>query len=406
MNPNDFLESAPGRVIKTNQGYWAFVPNRLPPELAWPAALVTLHSEADRELARLSQAGRDFPHPHILTRPFIRNEAAISSRIEGTQSTLEDLYSYEAAQMSFLEPTSDAREVFNYVRALDYGLERVKTLPISLRLIREVHAKLMEGVRGEIMTPGEFRRSQSWIGPAGCTLETVTFVPPPVEEMHIALDALEKYIHAPSDLPALTRIGLIHYQFEAIHPFLDGNGRVGRLLISLLLCQWGLLPRPLLYLSAYFERSRSEYYERLLSVSQRGDWEGWLRFFITGVRDQSLEAAVLVQNLQQLRERYCTQLAGRRSTPRLVDVVDFLIGNPIFTMRGLQIGLSLADFKTAKRYVDVLEDAGILREVTGRKRNRLYRADEVLNAIQKPAEFMEFDSTNSDETVDLGNTKT
>ncbi len=276
MNPSDFLKSAPGRPVKTSRGYWAFLVNPLPPELAWSDVLVTLHSEAERELARLALAGSDFPHSHILARPFIRNEAVISSRIEGTRATLDDLYLYEADQLSFLERGSDAREVYNYVRALDHGLERVKTLPISLRLIRELHAKLMDGVRGEIMTPGEFRRSQNWIGPAGCTLETAPYVPPPVEEMHIALDALEKFFHAQSDLPQLTRLGLIHYQFEAIHPFLDGNGRLGRLLISLLLCQWELLPRPLLYLSAYFERNRSDYYDRLLAVSRRGDWEGWL----------------------------------------------------------------------------------------------------------------------------------
>jgi Fic family protein len=387
MNLIDFLKSAPGRLVKTSQRTWAFIVNPLPPELAWSGGLVTLHSEAERELARLALAGGDFPHPYIMTRAFIRNEAVISSRIEGTLATLEDLYSYETKQMSFLEPASDAREVFNYVRALDHGLERVKTLPISLRLIRELHAQLMEGVRGEIMTPGEFRRSQNWIGPAGCSLETATYVPPPVEEMHAALNALEKFIHAPSDLPALTRLGLIHYQFEAIHPFLDGNGRVGRLLISLLLCQWGLLPRPVLYLSAYFERNRSEYYERLLAVSQRGEWEGWLRFFLTGVRDQSREAAIRVQNLQQLRARYRRQLTSRRSTVRLSEAVDFLIGNPIFTVRGLQTGMSLTDFKTAQRYVDVLEETGILREVTGRKRNRLYRADEVFELIKNPLEL-------------------
>lgn len=383
MRPNDFLHSAPGRLVKTRQGYWAFYANPLPPELAWSDALVSLHSEAERELTCLGLAGRDFPHPHILRRPFVRNEAVISSRIEGTHATLEDLYAYEAAQMSFLEPTSDAREVFNYVRALDYGLERVKTLPISLRLIRELHAKLMEGVPGEIMTPGEFRRSQNWIGPAGCTLDAATYVPPPVDEMHAALDALEKFIHAPSNLPALTRIALVHYQFEAIHPFLDGNGRVGRLLVTLLLCQWGLLPSPLLYLSAFFERYRSNYYEHLLSVSQRGDWEGWLRFFLTGVCDQSREATLLVENLHTLREQYLAKFAGRRSARRLTEAVDFLIGNPILTVRGLQTGLRLNDFKTVQRYVDDLQKAGILREVTGRKRNRLYQADEVLIAIQK-----------------------
>ena len=383
MKPNEYLKSAAGRLIKTSQGYWAFLPNPLPPELTWSGSLVSLLAEAERELARLGLAGRGFPHPHILTRPFVRNEAVLSSRIEGTRATLEDLYSYEAVQMSFLEPTSDAREVFNYVRALDYGLARVKSLPISLRLLRELHGILMEGVRGEIMTPGEFRRSQNWIGPAGCTLETATFVPPPVDEMRASLGALEKFIHASTDLPTLARIALVHYQFEAIHPFLDGNGRVGRLLISLLFCQWDLLPSPLLYLSAFFERNRREYYERLLAVSQRGEWESWLRFFLTGVREQSREAGLRIENLQQLRNRYRAQLANRRSARRLAEVVDFLIGNPIFTVRGLQAGLGLTDFKTAQRYVNDLVKAEILREVTSRKRNRLYRADEVFSAIQK-----------------------
>lgn len=383
MKPIDYLNSAAGQLIKISQGYWAFLPDPLPPKLAWSSSLVSLLSEAERELARLALPGKDFPYPHILTRPFVRNEAVISSRIEGTRATLEDLYSYEAGQISFLEPNSDAREVYNYVKALDYGLERVKSLPVSLRLIRELHEVLMQGVRGEIMMPGEFRRGQNWIGSAGCTLETAAYVPPPVDKMHESLQALENFIHASSDLPTLTRIALIHYQFEAIHPFLDGNGRLGRLLVSMLLCQWDLLPGPLLYLSAFFQQNRGRYYESLLAVSQRGDWDGWLRFFLTGVREQSQDAALRVENLQQLRNRYRAQMAGRRSAARLGEVVDFLIGNPIFTVRGLQAGLGLTDFKTAQRYINDLKQAGILREVTKRKRNRLYRADEVFEAIRK-----------------------
>ena len=193
----------------------------------------------------------------------------MSSRIEGTCASLDDVYQYEADQLSFLEPNSDVREVHNYVTALDYGITRLNSLPVSLRLIRELHARLMEGVRGDMWTPGEFRQSQNWIGAAGSTLETATYVPPPVEEMTAALGQLERFVHDPSDLPHVVRAGLIHYQFEAIHPFLDGNGRVGRLLISLLLCQWKLLPQPLLYLSGFFEKNRSEYYNLLLAVSQR-----------------------------------------------------------------------------------------------------------------------------------------
>ena len=384
MNPEDFHDPSTGQVIRTPFGYWAFIPTPLPPHITWPVGLVSLLTEAERALADLSWTGSNFPEPHIMVRSFIRREAVLSSRIEGTRASLADVYTYEADQLTFLEPGSDAREVYNYVCALDYGLERVKTLPISLRLIRELHQHLMEGVRGDVWTPGEFRRSQNWIGSAGSTLETAVYIPPPVDEMNIALGQLEMFIHAPSDLPALARVGLIHYQFEAIHPFLDGNGRVGRLLIPLLFCQWELLSQPLLYLSAYFERFRSEYYDRLLEISQYGDWQGWQTFFLTGVRDQAREASGRIQALQKLRQRYHDLLAGQRAAPRLVKVVDFLLGHPIVTVRQVQNRLGLSDYKVAQRYVDKLAQAGLLREVTGQARNRLFRADEILQAIEGP----------------------
>lgn len=382
MNPHDFRDPSTGKSIRTPGGYWAFIPAPLPPELTWPAGLVSLLGEAERALARLAAIGAAFPEPYALVRPFIRHEAVLSSRIEGTRASLSDVYAYEAEQLSFLEPSSDAHEVHNYVRALDYGLERLQTLPVSLRLIRELHERLMEGVRGGTLTPGEFRRSQNLIGRPGATLETATYVPPPVDEMHAALDLMEKFIHAPSDLSLLVRIALIHYQFEAIHPFLDGNGQVGRLLIALLLCQWGLLPQPLLYLSAYFERNHLEYYDRLLAVSQRGEWGVWLRFFLTGMRDQALEAAGRVKALQDLRARHRDLLASQRDASRLGQVLVFLLGHPIVTVRQVQAGLGLGDYKTVQRYVEKLERIGILREVTGQRRNRLYRADEILEVIE------------------------
>jgi Fic family protein len=386
MDPKDFHEPSAGKAIRTLGGYWAFIPASLPPQIEWSAGLVSLHAEAERALASLSWTGGNFPESHIMVKSFIRREAVLSSRIEGTRASLTDVYTYEAVQLLFLEPDSDAREVYNYVRALDYGLKRVATLPISLRLIRELHQRLLEGVRGEILTPGEFRRTPNWIGPAGSTLETAPFVPPPVDEMNAALGEVEKFIHVPSDLPPLTRIGLIHYQFEAIHPFLDGNGRVGRLLMSLLLCQWGLLSQPLLYLSAFLERRRSEYYKRLLAISQAGDWEGWLRFFLIGVRDQAVDATRCIQALQALRQRYYERLTGQRDAPRLRKVFDFLLGHPIATVRQVQSGLGLSDYKMAQRYVDKLAQSGLLREVTGHARNRLYYADEILKVIQEPVE--------------------
>ena len=307
----------------------------------------------------------------------------MSSRIEGTQATLEEIYQYEAG-ITVTQPRSDAKEVHNYVSALDHGIARLSTLPVSLRLIRELHQRLMEGVRGAIWTPGEFRRSQNWIGPAGSTLESAPYVPPPVEEMTEGLNQLERYIHESSDIPPIARVGLIHYQFEAIHPFLDGNGRVGRLLIALLLCQWELLPQPLLYLSNFFERHRSEYYVRLLAISQQGKWEDWLTFFLTGVRDQSREATIRIQKIQILREVYYKKFAGERKAAQLQQLADFLIGHPIVTTSQVQSALELGDFKTAQRYIVKLQDSGILTEITGKSRYRLFRANEILEAIEKP----------------------
>jgi Fic family protein len=309
----------------------------------------------------------------------------LSSRIEGTQASLSELYAYEAVQLALFEPTPDVREVYNYVRALEHGLERLSTLPLSLRLIREVHATLMEGVRGERQTPGEFRHGQNWIGPVGCTPENAPYVTPPVPEMMDALDAFERFLHAPSMVPPLVSLGLIHYQFEAIHPFLDGNGRIGRLLITLLLCAWDLLPEPLLYLSAYFEAQRQTYYDLLLTVSQRGHWEDWLVFFLHGVALQSRDAVVRVGRLQDLRERYRDQLQGARIPARLSQVVDLLLAQPVLTVRQVESAVGV-NFTTAQRYVDQLVDLGMLRESTGQARNRVYRAEEVLRAIEEPLE--------------------
>ncbi len=383
VNPQDFTSPTAGQAIRSPKGYWAFIPAHLPPALNWTAGLVSLAGEAERALAELSTVGKSFPAPHVLTSSFIRQEAVMSSRIEGTQATLEEIYQYEAG-VPATRPKSDAREVHNYVSALDHGIARLSALPVSLRLIRELHEHLMKGVRGDLWTPGEFRRSQNWIGPAGSTLKSASYVPPPVDEMLESLNQLERYIHAPSDIPPIARVGLIHYQFEAIHPFLDGNGRVGRLLIVLLLCQWELLPQPLLYLSHYFERHRSEYYARLLGVSQQGKWEEWLTFFLVGVRDQSRDATIRIQRLQTLRETYYSKFAAERKTAQLQQLVDFLIGHPIVTISQAQTALKVKDFKTAQRYIAKMQEAKILTEITGKSRYRLFRANELLRAIEEP----------------------
>jgi len=386
MDPKAFSPSAPGRLVRVQSGYWAFVPAPLPPQITWSPQLIGLLSSADRDLAQLALVGETFPNPHIMVKSFVRREAVLSSRIEGTRTTLRELYTYEASQLIFLEPGADAQEVKNYVYALEYGLERLETLPVSLRLMWELHQRLMEGVRGDFWTPGEFRRSQNWIGAPGATIETATYVPPPVDEMHTNLGQLEKFIHAPSDLPLLIRLGLIHYQFEAIHPFLDGNGRVGRLLVSLLLCAWGLLPQPLLYLSAYFEAHRSEYYRHLLAVSQNGDWESWLGFFLKGVAEQAHESRQRAESLDRLRSAYQEQLQSERARQRLMQAVDFLFGQPIISVRQLQAGLGVSNYLTAQRVVEKLEQHGILQEITGKARNRIYQADEILRVIDAPTQ--------------------
>jgi len=376
-----YFDSPAGQVMRTIDDVWAFVPHPLPPTLTWSPRLINTLSEADRALGELAGLGRNLVNPNLLIRPFMRREAVLSSRIEGTQATLTDLYTYEGEQLTLLEPPPDVQEVHNYVRALEYGLSRLLEFPLSLRLIREIHARLMEGVRGEEMAPGEFRRRQNCIGPPGCSLAEAVFVPPPVPQMHQALDAFERFVYADSDLPPLVRLGLIHYQFEAIHPFLDGNGRVGRLLLTLLLCAWELLPEPLLYLSAYFEAHRRAYYERLLAVSQEGAWEAWLGFFLQGVTEQSMDALVRAGRLQDLRERYREQFQVERAAARLLQVVDLLFVQPLTTITQVAGALEVS-FASASQYVLQLEGAGVLREITGQARNRVYRADEVLAAIE------------------------
>ena len=377
MNPKDFRSKDAGKAILTSTGYWAFLPSPLPPKIDWPLSLVSTLSEAERDLSQLATMVSTFPFPRLLIQPFIRNEAVISSRIEGTRASLVDLYTYETAQLSFFERTNDVREVYNYVKATDYGLERLKTLPVSLRLIRELHEKLMENVRGGSLTPGEFRRSQNWIGPLGSTPSTAPYVPPPVDEMHQALDALEKFIHSDTEIPALIRAGLIHYQFEAIHPFLDGNGRVGRLLIILLLCEWGLLPQPFLIISAYIERYRQQYYDLLLDVSQQGTWQDWLRFFLRGVSEQSRDGVYRMERLREIRVTYQHIVDKDRNPERMSAVIDFLFSRPILSVRQASDGLGIP-FKTARDYLAKLEQAGMLREITGYARNRIFQADEIM----------------------------
>ena len=332
----------------------------------------------------MASLGDALPSSALLVQPFVRREAVLSSRIEGTRASLSDLYQYEAGPLKLFDVPADTQEVHNYVQALNEALRRLESLPVSLRLIHETHKILMTGVRGEHLTPGEFRHSQNWIGPANSTIESAPYVPPPVAEMNQALSDLELYIHAPSEIPALVRAGLLHYQFEAIHPFLDGNGRIGRLLIILLLIEWGLLPQPLLNLSAYFEAKRPEYYARLLAVSQQGDWEGWLIYFINGVNAEALDAGERVARLRSLRATYQSRLANERASNALLRALDVILERPILSVRQMATALGLP-YRSAQRQIEKLEQLGIVREITGAARNRIYQADAVLELIDRPS---------------------
>jgi len=342
--------------------------------------LASVLSSADRAIGRLAGEGRRLSNPHLLIRPFVRREAVLSSRIEGTQATLGELLAAEAGAVVDRSP-ADLREVGNCAVALEYGIERLQTLPLSLRLVLELHQKLMHGVRGDTATPGEFRRSQNWIGPAGCMLAQATFVPPPVDELMDCLGAWEQFLHDDS-LPPLVQAALAHSQFEAIHPFLDGNGRVGRLLITLLLVDQGVLPAPLLTLSAFFEATRGEYYARLLAVTQRGEWEAWLGYFLTGVAQQAEDALDRIQRIDTLLLQWRERLAKTQS--RLPErAIELFAENPFWTVRALSDRLDVA-FTTAQRAIDRLESAGIVGLTGQAKRNRVYCARAILEILEEP----------------------
>ena len=369
-----------GRTIRCAGGYRAFVPAPLPPPIEWGDTLAAALSRADLAVGRLAGEGRRFPNPHLFIRSFVRREAVLSSRIEGTRTTLAELLAAEAGATDATD-SADLREVANYVAALEYGLDRLDTLPLSLRLIREIHERLMRGVRGDSATPGEFRRSQNWIGPPGCTLDEAGYVPPPPDELMPCLDALERFLHD-DGLPALVHVALAHAQFEAIHPFLDGNGRIGRLLITLLLADRGILPSPLLYLSAYFEETREDYYAHLLAVTESGAWEDWLVYLLHGVRSQADDALARIERLDQLIDSWRDEL-GDALSPRLEGVLRLFVEHPFWSVGEVGKTLGIA-YTTARRAVDRLEEAGIVSPSGPSRRNRVYCASAVLTVLDAP----------------------
>lgn len=369
-----------GKKVKCPEGYFAYVPDPLPPEIEWSERLARHLSDADRLIGQLTSIGSNLPNPHLLIRPFVRREAVLSSRIEGTQTSLAELFADEAGAQTD-QNRSDLKEVENYVKALEYGIKRLEKLPLSLRLICEIHEQLMKDVRGNIATPGEFRRSQNWIGVAGCTLQNATYIPPPPHLLMECLGSLEKFFHE-STLPPLVTIALIHQQFEAIHPFLDGNGRVGRLLIILYLIEKKLLPSPILYISAFFEATRSDYYAALNAVTEKGAWEYWLEYFLNGIAKQSQDALDRIIRMQDTVQKWRSYFTSKADKNCLL-LIDDLMANPFMTVNGVAKKHGIA-FPTAQRAIDKLEKKKVLGQTSDAKRNRIYCAREILDILEAP----------------------
>ena len=381
MNPKDFSDKKSGRLVQAPQGYWAFVPNPLPPSIHFDMELVLALSKADAALSELSGLGGQLPNPHLLISPYMMREAVLSSRIEGTKASLSDLLIDEIEDGAAKRTsTDDVKEVRNYVRAMEQGLQLLPELPLSLRLVRELHSQLMAGVRGEKATPGDFRRTQNWIGPAGSTPATAAFVPPPVVEMNESLGEWETFLHVRDKIPDLVQCALMHVQFETIHPFLDGNGRVGRLLITFFLLERKRLSQPLLYLSAYIDAHKGDYYDLLQRVRTHGEWNPWIKFFLQGIAEIATDAGLQAKELHRLREEYRAML---RDKPNALRLLDELFVNPYMTVSKAVTVLGKTH-PTAKTALTVLEEKNILGEVSGRRWGRFYVCKPILEALDKP----------------------
>jgi len=379
VDPERYANSPFGRARRTpgRHGYVAYSPRPIPRSVdISPENLLRL-ADAEAALGRLAGAGRLLPHPHLLVRPYLRREAVASTRIEGTQASLFEVFDAEAGEQPL---NADVEEVVNYVHAMETGLQRLQALPVSTRLIREMHAAILAGVRGRDRQPGEIRSTQNWIGSADATIETATFVPPPPSELGDLLTDLEQFVHEDPRLPPLVQAALVHYQFETIHPFLDGNGRLGRLLIVFFLVVRDRLPEPLLYLSPYFEARRDDYYDALQGVRERGDLDRWLALFLDGVRVQATDAVTRAERLTDLREDYRARVrAVTRGAAN--GLVDLAFEQPVLNARVVETRLSVTR-PAALSALRQLADAGILTELSGGPRGQLrWQAQEVLETL-------------------------
>lgn len=377
-----------GHYVRQVNGYRAYIPAALPPQppVRLNDRLHALLSQADRSLGRLDGSIQTLPHPDLFVAMYVRKEAVLSSQIEGTQSSLQDVLAAEAKVLAPDGP-KDVDEVFNYVDAMNHGLARLGELPISVRLIREIHARLLSGVRGSHLTPGHVRTSQNWIGPPGSTLGEATFVPPPPDELPRALSDLERFIHSDAPMPLLVKIGLVHAQFETIHPFLDGNGRIGRLLITLLLCENDILLKPVLYLSHYFKQHRQAYYEHLQGVRDRGDWEGWLSFFLDGIITVSRQATDTARHILRLREDHRQLITERlgRTAANGHRLLEHLYQSPITSVNEVQ-ALIQSSYPAANNLVSALVKNGVLDQLSDRKRNRRFIYQRYIELFHSPGE--------------------
>lgn len=378
-----------GRLIRQPAGYKAFIPAPLPPDppLKFDGPLVSLLATAGTDLGRLDGVSATLPNPDLFVAMYVRREAVLSSQIEGTQSTLDDVLTFEVDPGADTLPV-DIEEVVNYVKAMNYGLARLGSLPLSLRLIREIHAELLTGVRGGQKSPGEFRTTQNWIGGGDRQrLRDATFIPPPPHEMLAALGDFELFLHDRNRPHPLLACALAHAQFETIHPFVDGNGRVGRLLITFLLCHEGVLRRPLLCLSHYLKLHRAEYYDRLTAVRFAGDWEGWLTFFLRGVSEVAREAERTAQRIVELREKTRHEFHARGMSTSAFKLLDWLFLQPLITVNAARQELGVS-YHYANDVIADLVAIGLLDEVTGRRRNRRFRFTQYLALFEEPPESL------------------
>lgn len=378
------MENRAGVFMNQPSGYKSFVPKKLPPDpmINMDLEMLKLLSDADRKLGRLDGITQILPNPELFVAMYVQKEAVLSSQIEGTQASLTDVLDIG----SDASKDTEIQDVVNYVSAMKYGLARLQSFPLCLRLIREIHAVLLEKGRGSNRNPGEFRTSQNWIGPAGCTLSNATFIPPTVPDMNTALSDLESFFYEEDDIPSLIKIALIHAQFESIHPFLDGNGRVGRLLITFWLCSEKILSQPLLYLSYYFKSNRIEYYDRLMAVRKSGDWEGWIKFFLRGVASVSDEATESAKLIIQLKEKY-SQVLSEKTNNNYIRLLDHLFETPFISKNNAAEFLQIS-YPTASAIIEEFVRQNILTDITPhQQRNKRYCFVEYVNILNRGTEL-------------------